>query len=348
MLFRSAVLADAPATKNEFPYKKILIAVLVVVAVIACALLVVNAMVDSYGQKLNNGVSVENAKVDEKKLVDEYYSAEDLNKYDFLQVLSNKVYENYLYQSANVKTNGEGVLNFILTVNDAEINYDNPKNQLAVVMLLSIKEGKATFVRMNSTTAVAIPGAKVAPLYDAYRFGGTALLAKTVQENYGIEINGYVDMKFDAFMKAIKEIGGLQIVEGQNTYVFEDKASLFAFVNQDPEKTQQRADAVVKALRTNVTSMKVFDLRKALNAASADNGIVASISDEDFGNLLSVGTKMFATGEASAELASFGMAKESSGVDSYWGYEDCKFINCTELNDYAKSIKALQTLIYGE
>ena len=106
-----AVLAEASATKTEFPYKKILIAVLAVVAVIACALLIVNAVVDSYANKLNNGVSVDNAAVDKNKLTDEYYSQADLEKYDFLKEISNKVYENYLVQSENVAAEKENVYN---------------------------------------------------------------------------------------------------------------------------------------------------------------------------------------------------------------------------------------------
>ena len=50
-----AVLADGAKPKSDFPYKKILIIVLAIVAVVACVLLVVNAFVDSYADKLATG-----------------------------------------------------------------------------------------------------------------------------------------------------------------------------------------------------------------------------------------------------------------------------------------------------
>ena len=58
-----AYLAEAPAQKKEYIYKKILIAVLAVVAVVACVLLLINAVVDAQAlkdagviSKINDGV----------------------------------------------------------------------------------------------------------------------------------------------------------------------------------------------------------------------------------------------------------------------------------------------------
>lgn len=351
-----AVLAEASATKTEFPYKKILIAVLAVVAVIACALLIVNAVVDSYAAKFNTGTSIQNATVDTTKIGEDellYKSTEaELTKYGFLVKAINKTYENYTKQNASIKSDAN-VLNFVVTVNDNDVYADiNPDNKVAAAVLVSINNGKITIVRLNAGSFVAIPGLSVGPLYDAYRFGGTALLAKAVQENYGIAINGYVDLTLDAFMKAALEVCGESgipmagVKEGEVNY-YTDADTLFTFIKTSADK-DAKVQEVVKAVASGLASKKVFELRGVVKAISSiENGMVASVSRDNFGDLISMGTGMLSGDSFKAENSVITFGFDGSSAVDYNGTAKGEYFFCSTLNNYGTSVKALQDTLYG-
>ncbi len=352
-----AALADAPATKSEFPYKKILIAVLAVVAVIACALLILNAVVENYAAKFNTGKTIEQATVDTSKIADNetFYKNPQaaFDKYSFLAPAVNKAYENYTKQSLNVKSNAN-VYNFVITVNDNDIYADiNPNNKLASIVLVSINNEKVTFVRMSAGTLVAIPGLSVGPLYDAYRFGGTALLAKAVQDNYGITVNGYIDLTLDAFMTAALEICGdagipmAGSADGEINY-YSTADSLFNYIKTSDDK-EAKVQEVVKAIASGLANKKVFELRGVVKAISnVENGMVASISRDDFGKLISMGTSMLSSDSFKVEnnVITFGLGNDSTYVD-YNGVDGFRYYFTSSLKDYSASVKALQDALYG-
>ena len=75
-----------------------------------------------------------------------------------------------------------------------------------------------TFNRANNTITVAsflrdmyvkIPGYKYNRLNAAYRFGGTELLNKTLYENFGIKVDGNIQVDFGCFEKIIDKLGGV-------------------------------------------------------------------------------------------------------------------------------------------
>ena len=114
-----AVLAEAPAKVKEFPYKKILVAVLAVVAVIACALLIINAVVDSKASKLsNNNVTVSGAVATVEVKGALYENTTDIME---MSPAFAKAYYNastsYNKYAGNAKSSAD-VYNYIVTIND--------------------------------------------------------------------------------------------------------------------------------------------------------------------------------------------------------------------------------------
>ena len=356
-----AVLADGAAPKSEFPYKKILIAVLVVVAVVACALLILNAVVDNYSNKFRTegAVSVENATADMKNLKDDdvLYNKNlvnaELAKYNFLVAAVNNAYVNYTKQSNNVMSN-ENILNFVVTVS-GDVYGEDSNNKLATVMLVSINNGKITFVRMNSSVFVAIPTLGAGPLYDAYRFGGAALVAKTVQENYGVKVNGYVDVPVDAFMKAallFDADGAIELTADGKTGVYTDVNSMFEFIKNSDDK-DALVQSVIASVANSFASQKLLDLRKLVddkeNAPApfgAKSGVVSYIANEDFAALLKMGTSALASDnfKASESVITVGFGDEVKAVD-YNGAAGEKYFGTTTLVDYQASVTKLQTVL---
>ena len=60
-------------------------------------------------------------------------------------------------------------------------------------------------------TRVRIPGHGVTKINAAHEYGGPALTARTVQENFGVASDKYVALDFDGFEKAIDMVGGVDL-----------------------------------------------------------------------------------------------------------------------------------------
>jgi len=77
-----------------------------------------------------------------------------------------------------------------------------------------------TFNRKNDTITITsflrdmyvkIPGHKSNRINAAYRFGGTKLLNETLRKNFGIEVDGNIEVDFNCFEQIIDKLGGVTI-----------------------------------------------------------------------------------------------------------------------------------------
>lgn len=332
-----AVLAEAPAKVKEFPYKKILVAVLAVVAVIACALLIINAVLDSKASKLsNNPVTVPEAvaTVEVEGVIYEK-TVEIMNAYPkFAQAYYNAS-TNYNKYAGNAKSSAD-VYNYVVTINDE--TYGEKSANVVASMLLSFNKasGKVTYVYINKSSLVEIPTVGVGPLYDAYKFGGAPLYARTVQENYGIAINGYADLTLASFVTAANELGGIEI-DGTK---YATDVEIYNYAKAD----EANVTNIIKALASGAKDAGLMGLVGLLDTISSS--MSANISRSDVGALVSMGAKIFGSEVVVAELGYDGAlgfyapvvkdnyAEIYGGVVSYF--------------DYATQITATQKLIYGE
>jgi LCP family protein required for cell wall assembly len=68
---------------------------------------------------------------------------------------------------------------------------------------------------------VSIPGYKSNKLNAAYAFGGMSLLNETLEKNYGVHIDGDVEVDFNSFQQIIDLLGGvdIQLREPEVTYL---------------------------------------------------------------------------------------------------------------------------------
>lgn len=334
-----AVLADAPAKKKEFPYKKLLVAVLAIVAIIACALLIINVIINNKLATLtNNGelVAVEDATVPEN------FVAEGVIYENTAGLMDSKGFKNaYLAAVANHKDNYtninsvDGIYNYIMLITD-DNNAENPENNLAddskglivaVMLSLNANESKVTYVTINKSSMAVIPEVGVGPLYDAYAFGGSALFAKSVQDNYGIKVNGYAELTISTFFGAAENLGGIEI-DGEK---LEDKQALYDYVKDAEINGSTREAAtknVVKALAAGVADAGVFGLNKLMEAVN----LKAYLTRDDLGDLITAGVKMFKS-EATVTDLGYDTAKQ------VWVKDDPSYM-CSTF-DYEAEIDAL-------
>ena len=64
---------------------------------------------------------------------------------------------------------------------------------------------------LTDTMVVDIPGHDPNKLNSPNSFGGIELLYKTIAQNFNIELDGYVEVGFEAFEKIVNSVGGVEV-----------------------------------------------------------------------------------------------------------------------------------------
>ena len=332
-----AYLAEAPAKKKEYIYKKILIAVLAVVAVVACVLLLINAVVDAQAKKFVNAPEHSTAvattsatgafyeKTDEMlAIVPEYREA-------YLKVINNMSRP----EVVNAKSD-ENVYNFVVSIN-SDMNTNSGNLTIALLLSFDKAEDNVTYIHINKSALAYIPTVGVGPLFDAYAFGGGALLARAVEENYGIAINGYVDLSLDSFVAASAEVGGITI----NDTAYETKQEIYDYVDK-AEDREAAIKNVVTALANGVKQEKLFGASKIV--LKVVETAKANISRDDVGELLQMGVGVF---KNEPVIATLGYDTAEMIYRTWYPELDYRGIfYSTYTFDYEGEITAIQNLLY--
>ena len=202
-----------------------------------------------------------------------------------------------------------------------------------MIMILSFNEAedKVTYIHANKATLAYIPTVGVGPLYDAYGFGGAALLARAIEENYGIVIDGYADLTLDSFVTACAEIGGITI----DGTAYETKEEIYNYVDL-AENREAAVKNVVVELAKGTKNEKLFGACKV--ALKIVESAKANIDRDDIGELLQMGVNVF---KKDATVATIGY----DTLDYTWTPGDPLGDNTF---DYETEITKIQNLLYPQ
>jgi LCP family protein required for cell wall assembly len=111
-----------------------------------------------------------------------------------------------------------GVRNILIVGSDSRAdlpdNFDHFGNfsgaRTDVVMVAHVTpDGFAQLLSLPRDLKVQIPGEGTNRINAAYVFGGPDLLVQTIQNNYGIDINNYVEIDFAGFANVVDALGGV-------------------------------------------------------------------------------------------------------------------------------------------
>lgn len=105
----------------------------------------------------------------------------------------------------------EDVINILLVGKDASSS-GRPRTDSMILLSINKKTNSLSMVSLMRDLYVQIPGGySDNRINAAYRFGGIALLNATVEKNFGIVIDGNVEVDFEQFAKIIDILGGVDI-----------------------------------------------------------------------------------------------------------------------------------------
>ena len=107
------------------------------------------------------------------------------------------------------------VVNILLVGADKNLDEQDKdverRSDSMMIATLDVKHSKLKVTSLMRDMYVEIPGYGGNKLNAAYSFGGIKLLYKTLAKNFGIKLDGYMEVNFDAFVNVIDELGGVEV-----------------------------------------------------------------------------------------------------------------------------------------
>lgn len=110
-----------------------------------------------------------------------------------------------------VQARGSSEVINILVCGEEAIHDDRGRTDSIMIATINQKDNKLRLTSIMRDTYVKIPGFQDNKINAAYHNGGMKTLMKTIQENFGVQVDGYVLVNFDSFQEIIDAIGGIDI-----------------------------------------------------------------------------------------------------------------------------------------
>lgn len=107
--------------------------------------------------------------------------------------------------------NGEHIINILLIGNDARPGETRARSDTMILVSLNKKTNAIQLTSFMRDMYVQIPGYYDNRINVAFALGGPELLCETLKQNFGVEVNGTVEVNFDAFSDVIDAIGGVDV-----------------------------------------------------------------------------------------------------------------------------------------
>lgn len=107
--------------------------------------------------------------------------------------------------------NWDNVVNIMLIGQDRRPGEGRQRSDAMILLTVNKSKGTITLTSFMRDQYVRIPGYKNNKMNSAYAFGGMKLLNATMEENFGVKVDGDVEVDFNNFEKLIDMLGGVDI-----------------------------------------------------------------------------------------------------------------------------------------
>ena len=173
------------------------------------------------------------------------------------------------------------VKNILLIGQDRRPGEDRARSDSMIICSINQKTGAITLVSLMRDMYVPIPGYSDNRINAAYAFGGMTLLNQVIKEDFGIIIDGNVEVDFNGFLQVMGMIAPLNIELKSNEAAYMglpvgvnalDAEQLLRYArvrsigNSDYERTD-RQRRVLTAAFNKMRSLSVTEIYNVVNAA---------------------------------------------------------------------------------
>lgn len=107
--------------------------------------------------------------------------------------------------------NWDNVINIMLIGQDRLPGQGRQRSDSMILLTVNKSKGTITLTSFMRDQYVRIPGYKNNKMNAAYAFGGMKLLNETMETNFGVKVDGDIEVDFNNFEKLIDMLGGVDI-----------------------------------------------------------------------------------------------------------------------------------------
>lgn len=182
---------------------------------------------------------------------------------------------------------GSGIVNILLIGQDAREGEEVARSDSMILCTYQKKNGKLIMTSFLRDLYVPIPGHGSNRINAAYAQGGMDLLEETLEENFGLHIDGGVEVDFSQFSDIIDLLGGVELelrqdeadminketgsslTEGRQTLTGEQALLYSRIRSLDADGDFSRTDRQRKVLSAMVTVFQGSNIRELLALVEA-------------------------------------------------------------------------------
>lgn len=113
--------------------------------------------------------------------------------------------------SDRIGGSGSDLLNILLIGQDAREGETQARSDSIILCTYNKTTRQMTMTSFLRDLYVPIPGHGSNRINAAYAFGGASLLKKTMDQNFHVSIDGYIEVDFSRFSEIIDHMGGVEI-----------------------------------------------------------------------------------------------------------------------------------------
>ena len=113
--------------------------------------------------------------------------------------------------SDTIGGSGSPVVNILLIGRDAREGEEASRSDSMILFSFNKETRKAVMTSFLRDLYVRIPGHGSNRLNAAYAYGGRELLDRTLEENFGLHVNGNIEVDFENFAGIIDVLGGVEL-----------------------------------------------------------------------------------------------------------------------------------------
>lgn len=199
------------AKKHPVKWKRI---VLIVVGVLLALLLLLIAVAGLYINYLMNQmprVSGDESQLNSSEVEDLLQSDPDLEPIDPSESLPNIGDITFPSEPPKPVEKPKHVINILLIGQDKTTSGVRARSDSMILVTFNTHAKTVTFTSFMRDAYVQIPGYASNKLNHAYQYGGMKLLNQTLKLNYGVEIDGDIEINFSSFKTIIDMLGGVEV-----------------------------------------------------------------------------------------------------------------------------------------
>ena len=124
-------------------------------------------------------------------------------------------------ENTDAEADASNIKSILLIGQDKREGESRQRSDSMILATLDKDQGTVSLTSFMRDLYVAIPGYSTTRINAAYAYGGMDLLDQTLEENFGVKIDGNVEVDFEVFQVLVDKVGGidLELTQAEADYI---------------------------------------------------------------------------------------------------------------------------------